>query len=276
MLLSTAVWLLENSPLLRRLIWRWWYGRLARQFTQRDWTFMNYGCVPEIGAEPLALSSTDEPDRTCIQLYQQTVASVGLAGRDVVEVGSGRGGGASYLARTQQPKRYIGVDFSPDAVAFCRTRHAGIANLEFLAGDAENLPLADASCHVVVNVESSHCYGEVENFFREVVRVLRPGGHFAYTDFRTVADLARLDATLAAVPGWQLLERVDLTDRVLVALAADEARKRQLIDGIVPARMRALFGEFAGLSEGKIYQGFQRRELLYCRWVFRKAPAPRN
>lgn len=270
MLLSLAVWMLESSPLLRRLIWRWWYGRLASRFTQRDWTFMNYGYAPPAGAPPLALDATDEADRLCIQLYARTVSSVVLAGREAIEVGSGRGGGASWLARTHRPAAYTGYDFSAAAVKLCRQRHAGVAGLHFEKGDAENLPRADASCDVVVNVESSHCYGDIARFFREVVRVLRPGGHFCYTDFRTVADMTKLEAVLAATPGWSQVETEDITDRVLAALAADDERKRRLIGELVPARMQHLFGEFAGLSDGQIYAGFERRELIYRRFVFRK------
>lgn len=270
MLLRLAVWILENSPPLRRLIWRWWYGRLARGYQQRDWTFMNYGYAPPDDAPGRTLEPADEPDRLCIQLYAETVSSVPLAGRDVVEVGSGRGGGASWLARTHRPRRYTGVDFSAAAVALCSRRHAGVEGLEFIAGDAENLPLSDASCDVVVNVESSHCYGRIDRFFHEVARVLRPGGHFCYTDFRSVADMDKLEATLAAAPGLERIERVDITARVLAALQADDARKRSLIDELVPPRMRHLFGEFAGLSDGQIFAGFQARTLVYCRFVFRK------
>lgn len=270
MLLRVAVWLLENSPLLRRLLWRWWYGRLAKQFTQRDWTFMNYGFAREVGAPELPLDAADEPDRLCIQLYAETTASTPLAGREVVEVGSGRGGGASYLARTHRPRRYLGVDFSAAAVALCRRRHAGVAGLEFVAGDAENLPLPDASCDVVVNVESSHCYGHLERFFGEVARVLRPGGRFCYTDFRPVADLGKLEAALGAGAAWRRIERVDITARVLAALDADDARKRRLIDELVPRRLRPLFGEFAGLSDGQIHRGFARGELVYVRFVLQR------
>lgn len=270
MLLGPAVWILENSPRLRRLLWRWWYGRLARGFQQREWTFMNYGYARPDGAPVLALEPGDEPDRLCIQLYAETVSAVPLAGREVVEVGSGRGGGASWLARTHRPRRYTGVDFSPAAVELCRRRHAGVAGLEFIPGDAENLPLPDASCDVVVNVESSHCYGRIGRFFREAARVLRPGGHFCYADFRPVADMERLEAELAAVPGLERVERVDITARVLAALQADDARKRRLIDGLVPARLRHLFGEFAGLSGGQIFAGFQSGALVYCRFVYRR------
>lgn len=270
MLLRLAVWILENSPRLRRLLWRWWYGRLARGFQQRDWTFMNYGYAPPADAPSRPLEPADEPDRLCIQLYAETVSSVPLADRDVVEVGSGRGGGASWLARTHRPRRYIGVDFSAAAVALCQRRHAGVAGLEFIAGDAENLPLPDSFCDVVLNVESSHCYGHIDRFFREVARVLRPGGHFCYTDFRTVADLAKLEATLATVTDLERIERVDVTPRVLAALQADDARKRRLIDELVPPRMRHLFGEFAGLSDGQIFAGFSSGALVYCRFVFRR------
>lgn len=273
MLLRAAVWLLENSPRLRRWIWRWWYGRLAGRFTQRDWTFMNYGFARPAGAPVLDLGADDEPDRLCIQLYEEVVSPVALRGLEVVEVGSGRGGGASWLARRHQPRRFTGLDFSARAVALCRRRHAGVANLEFRTGDAENLPLPDASCDAVVNVESSHCYGDVARFFREAARVLRPGGHFLYTDFRPAADMASLTAALHAVPGWEQVAQADITAQVLAALEEDDARKRRLIAELVPEGMRHLFGEFAGLKGGQIHAGFAKRELVYHRFAFRKKAA---
>lgn len=270
MLIRIAVAALDKSPFLRRLLWRWWYGRLARKFTQRSWTFMNYGYEAEAGTAPLALAPEDEPDRLCAQLYAQVVANVNLLGRDVVEVGSGRGGGASYLARTHQPNNYTGVDYSAAAVKLCKRTHGSVANLAFVTGDAEHLPLPDASCDVVINVESSHCYGDVAKFFREVARVLRPGGHFAYADFRSTADMEEVAATLSATPGLLLVEHVDITERVLAALVTDDARKRRLIDEIIPPRLRSVFGEFAGLSGGQVFTAFAKREMVYHRFLFRK------
>ena len=145
MLLRLCVFLLESSPSLRRLIWRWWYGRLAGKYTARDWTFMNYGYAPPAGTEPLPLDPADEPDRYCAQLYHHVAGPAHLRGADVLEVGSGRGGGASFLTRTHRPASYTGADYSPQAVALCQQRHAGVPGLKFVVGDAEKLPFPDAS-----------------------------------------------------------------------------------------------------------------------------------
>ncbi|MEJ1972715.1 MAG: class I SAM-dependent methyltransferase, partial [Lacunisphaera sp.] len=268
------VFLLEHFPWLRRQLWRWWYNRLAQRHQAGDWTFMNYGFVPPAGdsAPALALEGIDEPDRLCIQLYHRVASTAELLGRDVLEVGSGRGGGASFLARYHRPARMTGVDFSPQAVALCEKRHAGVAHLAFRPGDAEALPFPDASFDIVLNVESSHCYGHVEKFFAEAARVLRPGGWFLYTDFRAATDVAAWHAALAAQPAWVQTGFEDITAAVADALQADDERKRALIREFIPARFQPLFGEFAGLVGGQMYAGFRAREILYHRFAFRKKP----
>lgn len=272
MLIRLSVFLLESSPWLRRLLWRWWYGRLAKRYTGADWTFMNYGFAPPAGEAPLALDPADEPDRLCIQLYHRVASATDLAGQAVLEVGSGRGGGASFVARHHRPAKITGVDFSPQAVALCRQRHAGVANLAFLVGDAEHLPFPDASFDAVLNVESSHCYGHIGRFFAEAARVLRPGGHFLYADFRPDAEGPAWSAALAAQRDWELVGFEDITDAVADALQADDARKRRLIAEFIHPRFQHLFGEFAGLVGGQMYEGFRKREMLYHRFAFRKKP----
>jgi SAM-dependent methyltransferase len=270
-LIRFLVFLLEKSPGLRRLLWHWWYGRLAKRYTAGDWTFMNYGFVPPAGA-PLALEAGDEPDRLCIQLYHRVASAADLAGRTVLEVGSGRGGGASFLARFHRPAQITGADFSGQAVALCRKRHAGVPNLAFVEGDAEHLPFPDASFDVVINVESSHCYGHVDRFFAEAARVLRPGGYFLYTDFRPATEAPAWHATLAAVPGWTRVDFEDITAAVASALEADHERKRKLIAEFIPPSFHHLFGEFAGLVGGQMHTGFRGGSIVYHRFAFRKNP----
>lgn len=269
MLIGFLVFILEHSPFLRRVLWRWWYGRLARSHQGADWTFMNYGHVPPGGEPALVLEPADEPDRFCAQLYHRVASSAPLAGKEVLEVGSGRGGGASFVARYHRPAKLTGADFSPQAVALSRKRHAAVPNLAFVVGDAERLPFPDASFDAVLNVESSHCYGHVDRFLAEVARVLRPGGVFLYTDFRATADVPAWHAALAA-PGWERVDFEDITTAVADAMQADDARKRALIAEFIPPRFQHLFGEFAGLVGGQMYAGFRKREIQYHRFAFRK------
>lgn len=177
---------------VRDLAWRACYELLAGKVSSRDWSFMNYGFAP-VGDRPtdLELEPTDEPDRLNIQLYRHVLGDTDLAGLDVLEVGSGRGGGASYLSRCLEPRSVTGVDFSQQAVRLS-TRDRRGPGLTFVRGNATALPFPDGTFDVVINIESSHCYGSMAGFLGEVTRVLRPGGHFHWADFRDVDELPEL------------------------------------------------------------------------------------
>src|SRR2546423_12157864 len=100
------------SPRMQKALWRVWYQFLARRFRQDDWTFMNYGfCGDDSDAKP-ELEAGDEGDRYCIQLYHLVASGADLRGRVVLEVGSGRGGGSSFIARYLGPASMTGVDIS--------------------------------------------------------------------------------------------------------------------------------------------------------------------
>src|SRR5690606_30025341 len=109
----------------------------------------------------------------------------------LLEVGSGRGGGARHIAETLKPASYTGMDIAPSAVDLANKMHA-LPNLKFIQGSAENIPLADNSVDVVINVESCHAYGSVSKFFSEVKRVLKPGGYFLMVDFRRSKNMTIL------------------------------------------------------------------------------------
>jgi SAM-dependent methyltransferase len=272
MLTRLLIFLCAISPFLRKKLWRWWYGKLAREIAAGSWTFMNYGYLPpeSATAKHLQLKPEDEPDRLCIQLYEYVASPAPLAGANVLEVGSGRGGGSSYFARYHQPVQVTGMDYSSEAVAFCHERHRAVPNLKFVIGDAEKLPFPDSSFDVVVNVESSHCYGNVGKFFSEVARVLRPGGHFVFADLRGAPEMEQLGEILATQSGWEKIEEEDITERVAAALEADDVRKRAMINEMISPRLRPMFKQFAGVEGGKVCQGFQKRDLLYFRFVFRR------
>src|SRR6185312_14481904 len=95
--------------------------------------------------------------------------------------GCGRGGSIMIVKKFFDAAFRVGVDLSSEAVAFCTRIHGDSATF-FLESDAERLPFPNASFDVAGNVESSHSYLSIESFYRDVWRVLAPGGAFLYTD----------------------------------------------------------------------------------------------
>jgi ubiquinone/menaquinone biosynthesis C-methylase UbiE len=261
MLIARAVSLASRLPTSKRLLWRGWYQFLAARYRQPGWTFMNYGFRGEAGGAPLALEPGDEADRSFAQLYDAVAGAVPLAGRDVLEVGCGRGGGASFLARYHRPGRLVAVDLAPRAVALARARFA-VPGLSFEVGDAERLPFAAATFDAVVNIESSHCYGRIGAFFGEVRRVLRPGGAFLYADFRPRDELDAWRAALGSA-GFRIERERDLTPGVVAALDADDDGKRSMIASLVDRPLLGVFNQFAALRGTAIYDELRAGTLSY-------------
>ena len=270
-MLMRAFSIAYGMPPVRRLLWRSWYQFLARRYRDQRWTFMNYGYHPPQGMAPLALHPEDEADRSCIQLYRLVAGAVDLTGRDVLELSSGRGGGASFVFRYLRPRRMVGIDVSPLAVAFSRARHA-VPGLSFEVGDAERLNLAAASFDTVLNVESSHCYGDLSAFLREVRRVLRPNGYFLYADFRSHTELDAWYEELRAT-GLRLVLDQDITRGVVAALDADDESKRGLIASSIDRPLVRAFGHFAGLRGTMLYDGLRSGAVVYRVFAFKNDAA---
>ena len=254
---------------VKKVVIRAWYQYLSGLDLGADVTFLNYGYAPLDGRAPEPeLLPEDQPNRHCIQLYRRVAGAVELRGKTLLEVGCGRGGGASYVARYCRPASMTGVDFSGRAVEFCR-EHYRVEGLTFIKADAESLPFPAESFDAVVNVESSHCYNSMERFLREVVRVLRPGGHFLFADIRTPASVPLLREQLRAA-GLRVVEEERITENVLKALELDSERKLALIRAKVPTFMRARVQQFAGLTGSPVYRSFLTREWEYLRFALQK------
>lgn len=254
----------DAFPRTRKWAWRGLYDVLSRFWSDGDWRFMNYGYAPET---PFPLSAEDEPERVFIGLYHQAVDGLPLAGTRVLEVGSGRGGGAAYLARAHGPSEVVGLDYSPATVRRARRLNAATPNLSFEQGDAERLPFPDASFDVVVNIESSHCYADVPAFAREVARVLKPGGWFTFADMRAKSMAADLDAKLAA-PGLERAAARDISAGVVRALDAAEARKRERMAKL--PLVRRFMSEFSGAKGSILYTELSRGGVVYLARRYRK------
>jgi SAM-dependent methyltransferase len=246
------------------------FERLARHTQQADWwTFMNYGYAENgHGQMRLGLPEQVEPERYCIQLYHRVAEAIDLAGLDVAEISAGRGGGAAHVCRVFQPRSMTGIDIAPSAIAFCRRVHR-LPNLRFIQGDAEDLPLFDQSVDAVINIEASFCYGDIDRFFAEVRRVLRPGGYFLYADLRLHHEVDELLDALRR-SGMAVVDAEDITANVVRALELDDQRRSNGIVRHVAWPFRGMFRTFAGTTGTRMPILMQAGEMQYLRFVLRR------
>ena len=261
---------LNRNPILLKLLnlrFKYGYRFLSRLLTRDDVLFLNYG-YEEDPPMALPLAASDEPDRFPIQLYHRTATQVDLAGKKVLEVSCGHGGGASYLMRTLHPASYTGLDLNTVGIEFCRKRH-NLPGLDFVQGNAESLPFPDQSFDAVINVEAAINYQNVPRFFAEVERVLRPGGHFLYADIRYADEIAAWEAELANIPMRLVSEQV-INAEVMRGL-----EKNRFVDQITRrlpniAFVRGIANDYAGGPGSLIYRRLENGEASYRLFCFAK------
>lgn len=258
-------------PGFRKITRKWMYQAMGRFIKQEQWTYMNYGYAHINGEDRFAdLESVDEVQRLSYQLYNHLAAEIELENKSILEVGSGRGGGASMIKKYHKPDQMVGLDYSSAAIKLCKKNHR-IDGLDFVEGDAENLPFSSGSFDAVINVESSHCYDSMDKFLAGVNKVLKPGGHFLYTDFREPSEIPDLEKQISG-SGLTILRKRDITPNVIKALDEDHDRRMKTISENVPKPFIKQFREFAGVKNSVVYKQFESGEMIYFSFIMQKPP----
>ena len=113
-------------------------------------------------------------------------------GQTVLDLGSGAGLDA-FAARADvgDAGRVIGVDMTPEMVERARANaeKLGFDNVSFIQGDIENLPVNTNSVDVILSNCVLNLVPNKQKAFAEMLRVLKPGGHFTVSDIVTEGQL---------------------------------------------------------------------------------------
>jgi arsenite methyltransferase len=111
---------------------------------------------------------------------------------NVLDIGCGAGFDSQVAARSVGPPgRVLGVDLSEEMLAVARQglRDAGLANVEFRQGMAEDLPVELGWADLVISNGVLNLAACKVSAYREVARVLKPGGRFQAVDLVLVGEL---------------------------------------------------------------------------------------
>jgi len=158
------------------------------------------------------------------------------AGEVVLDLGSG-GGFDCFIAgpRVGADGRVIGVDMTPEMLAKARANLAGyreqtgLDNVDFRLGEIEHLPVADASVDVVISNCVINLSPDKPRVWREIARVLRPGGRVAVSDL----------ALLKPLPGGVAEDLEALVGCIAGADLAEDVRAAALDAGLTDVRLSA-------------------------------------
>lgn len=204
------------------------YGAMARAGSSSCGPHSNGCCAP--AADPNALAAAIGYDAGELARILPEGANLGLScgnpgsiaalkpGEIVLDLGSGAGFDVFLCGPKVGPKgRVIGVDMTPDMLGKARgnipgyTQRTGLANVEFRMGEIEHLPVADASVDVVISNCVINLSTNKSQVWREIARVLKPGGRVAVSDMVLLKPLPEsirtaVEAYVGCIAGASLVD----------------------------------------------------------------------
>jgi ubiquinone/menaquinone biosynthesis C-methylase UbiE len=177
----------------------------------------------------------------------QSVAAM-QPGETILDLGSGAGFDCFLAARKVGPSgKVIGVDMTDAMLEKARgnAHKAGFGNVEFRKGEIESLPVDNDSVDVVISNCVLNLVPDKDRAFREIHRVLKPGGRLAVSDMAwatepAAAVRADMEALVGCIGGALVLD--DYLGRLkragfrslTVETHAEAARKMVEVSGSVP------------------------------------------
>ncbi len=181
----------------------------------------NTALVQKIGYSESDISGLPDGANMGLSCGNPTAIASLKSGEVVLDLGSG-GGFDVFIAgpKVGHSGRVIGVDMTPQMISKARANapeyreRTGLDNVEFRLGEIEHLPVADSSVDVVISNCVLNLSPDKSQVWKEIARVLKPGGRVAVSDLallRPLPDAVRgmIEALVGCVAGAVLVADTD-------------------------------------------------------------------
>jgi len=228
-------------------------------------------CGPDTAQYAKSIGYTDEelksvPDESNLALGcgNPTALAQLKEGEMVLDLGSGAGFDCFLAANKVGPKgKVIGVDMTPEMLEKARenAKKNGIENVEFRSGEIENLPVEENSVDVVISNCVINLSADKASVFREIHRVLKPGGRVAISDIALLKELPQkirenAEAYVGCLAGAVL---VDEYKKLVESSGLKEVKiTEKNVSGCVETDTQDPLGQaiLEGLEEGESLEGY--------------------
>jgi SAM-dependent methyltransferase len=228
-------------------------------------------CGPDTAQYAKSIGYTDEelksvPDESNLALGcgNPTALASLKEGEVVLDLGSGAGFDCFLAAnRVGSTGKVIGVDMTLEMIEKARdnAKKNGVENVEFRPGEIENLPVEDSSVGVVISNCVINLSADKPSVFREIYRVLKPGGRVAISDIALLKQLPQkirenAEAYVGCLAGAVL---VDEYKRLVESSGLKDVKiTEKRVSACCETETQDPLGQaiFEGLEEGESLEGF--------------------
>jgi SAM-dependent methyltransferase len=175
--------------------------------------------------------------------YRDFISLLNLSpGQQVLEVASGSGGPAIFLAK-ETACRYTGIDINENGIENSRklaTETGLTEEITFLVADASReLPFADETFHAIVCIDSINHFRDRVKVFREFRRVLKKDGRLLFTDAVVITGILTNEEIAARSSlGFFLFVPKGETERLLNEAGFRDIESRDVTDNIIATSLR--------------------------------------
>lgn len=236
------------------------YKDINSIFGNSQVAFMNHGFFPT--SEDLS----DVPFRHQVSLYSEAVSKIDLYEKNILEIGCGRGGGSQWISKNNNISSYHACDISEESIDFCK-KNNDLENVFYSVMDSQNLNYEENSFDLIICIESSHGYKNMELFFENARRVLKETGQLVLLDNYVLGDIAvekqlmSLESVKRSAQGFSVLEYKDITDNVKEACRKDINLIDDWVENIEISEM------LKSISAGSLKR-YENKKWGYFKFVF--------
>jgi ubiquinone/menaquinone biosynthesis C-methylase UbiE len=190
------------------LNWGLWDEKIYKEYLEQGFDFSKICHVQDVYSQ--------------ILLYYliRPLVKIHFFHKKLLDIGCGNGIGLKVSSELLKTEYALGVDLVNKLVTNAKSNFYKENKINYIQSDAEHLALANERFDIVTNLESSHLYPRIEDFFSEVERVLSPGGFFCYADIHIEdkQQVKKLEAFIKTRKNLRIVQKHNITKMVQAAI----------------------------------------------------------